>query len=362
VKLGRVLDKYKVGKHFELTTTGTAVKYQILEFQVAAEAALDGIYVIRTGLPKKQMSAPDAVRSYKALTLVERAFRPLKAVDLKIRPIHHRLESRVRAHVFLCMLSYSHRTLTSPRIWKAEHVRFTAFPTGPLDLAAATDWWANLVGAPPQSLSMQQGALLQAAGPFGQGNLSLVCTTAGEARVDLLLGPISQTPVELPGVGEANQSIVLVQRVFEKWLDFGIAVKRVGVSGAILSNVSTKVEGYEALAGLLDAVEIDAKNSSDFAYQINRPRVSKTVGIPVNRISRWTVASLLPVTVSIGPGGFGFVPAAGAPTPSNFSLRIEYDVNTSPQISNSLAETGIKMLIAELVSFSQELWTRGDVP
>ena len=149
------------------------------------------------------------------------------------------------------------QTLTSPRIWKAEHVRFTAFPTGPLDLAAATDWWANLVGAPPQSLSMQQGALLQAAGPFGQGNLSLVCTTAGEARVDLLLGPISQTPVELPGVGEANQSIVLVQRVFEKWLDFGIAVKRVGVSGAILSNVSTKVEGYEALAGLLDAVEID---------------------------------------------------------------------------------------------------------
>jgi hypothetical protein len=106
VKLGRVLDKYKVGKHFELTITDTAVKYQILEPQVAAEAALDGIYVIRTGLPKKQMSAPDAVRSYKALTQVERAFRSLKTVDLKIRPIHHRLESRVRAHIFLCMLSY----------------------------------------------------------------------------------------------------------------------------------------------------------------------------------------------------------------------------------------------------------------
>jgi hypothetical protein len=78
VKLGRVLDKYKVGKHFELTITDTAVKYQILESQVAVEAALDGIYVIRTGLPKKQMSAPDAVRSYKALAQVERAFRSLK--------------------------------------------------------------------------------------------------------------------------------------------------------------------------------------------------------------------------------------------------------------------------------------------
>ena len=106
VKLGRVLDKYKVGKHFELTITDTQVTYQILEAQVAAEAALDGIYVIRTALAKKQMSAPDAVRSYKALAQVERAFRSLKTVDLKIRPIHHRLESRVRAHIFLCMLAY----------------------------------------------------------------------------------------------------------------------------------------------------------------------------------------------------------------------------------------------------------------
>ena len=106
VKLGRVVDKYKVGKHFELTITDDAVKYQILEPQVAAEAALDGIYVIRTGLPTQQMSAPDAVRSYKALAQVERAFRSLKTVDLKIRPIHHRLENRVRAHIFLCMLAY----------------------------------------------------------------------------------------------------------------------------------------------------------------------------------------------------------------------------------------------------------------
>ena len=106
VKLGRVIDKYKVGKHFKLTITDTTVKYQILQPQVAAEAALDGIYVVRTGLPKKQLSAPDAVRSYKALAQVERAFRSLKNVDLKIRPIHHRLENRVRAHIFLCMLAY----------------------------------------------------------------------------------------------------------------------------------------------------------------------------------------------------------------------------------------------------------------
>ena len=106
VKLGRVLDKYKVGKHFELTITDTHFAYRIREDNVAAEAALDGIYVIRTALPKQQLSAAEAVRSYKSLAQVERAFRSLKTVDLKVRPIHHRLEHRVRAHIFLCMLAY----------------------------------------------------------------------------------------------------------------------------------------------------------------------------------------------------------------------------------------------------------------
>ena len=73
---------------------------------MAAEAALDGIYVIRTSLPKERMSAEDAVRSYKSLSDVERAFRSLKSIDLLVRPIRHRLEDRVRAHIFLCMLSY----------------------------------------------------------------------------------------------------------------------------------------------------------------------------------------------------------------------------------------------------------------
>jgi hypothetical protein len=106
LRVGRVINKYKVGKHFALQISSHALAYHILEDQVAAEAALDGIYVIRTGLPKKHMPAAEAVRSYKALTNVERAFRSLKSVDLHVRPIHHRLETRVRAHIFLCMLSF----------------------------------------------------------------------------------------------------------------------------------------------------------------------------------------------------------------------------------------------------------------
>jgi transposase len=106
LRVGRVINKYKVAKHFELTIEDRRFAFKVLEEQVAAEAALDGIYVIRTSVPKKRMSAADAVRNYKALANVERAFRALKTVDLKVRLIHHRLENRVRAHIFLCMLAY----------------------------------------------------------------------------------------------------------------------------------------------------------------------------------------------------------------------------------------------------------------
>jgi transposase len=106
VRVGKVLNKYKVGKHFALTIEESGFEFKRLEPQIAAEAALDGLYVIRTSVPKKQMTSADAVRSYKALAEVERAFRSMKTIDLHIRPIHHRLEERVRAHIFLCMLAY----------------------------------------------------------------------------------------------------------------------------------------------------------------------------------------------------------------------------------------------------------------
>ena len=106
VRVGKVVNKYKVGKHFELTIKDTGFEFQRAEKQIAAEAALDGIYVIRTSVAKKQMTSAEAVRSYKALAEVERAFRSMKTIDLHIRPIHHHLESRVRAHIFLCMLAY----------------------------------------------------------------------------------------------------------------------------------------------------------------------------------------------------------------------------------------------------------------
>jgi transposase len=106
VRVGKVVNKYKVAKHFVLNIRDDGVDFHIDDKRVAAEAALDGIYVIRTSLPTERLSAKDTVRSYKSLGRVERAFRSMKTIDLKVRPIRHHLEKRVRAHVFLCMLAY----------------------------------------------------------------------------------------------------------------------------------------------------------------------------------------------------------------------------------------------------------------
>jgi transposase len=106
VRVGKVVNRYKVGKHFALSIKDDDFEFKRLEDQIAAEAALDGIYVIRTSVAKRQMSSAETVRSYKALAEVERAFRSMKSIDLHIRPIHHHLADRVRAHIFLCMLAY----------------------------------------------------------------------------------------------------------------------------------------------------------------------------------------------------------------------------------------------------------------
>lgn len=106
VRVGKIINQYKVAKHFELSITDTTLAWSRKASSIASEAALDGLYIVRTSLKAEQMDSASCVRSYKSLAQVERAFRSIKTMDLKVRPIHHRLESRVRAHIFLCMLAY----------------------------------------------------------------------------------------------------------------------------------------------------------------------------------------------------------------------------------------------------------------
>jgi len=126
LRVGRVIERFHMAKHLELTITDTAFAWQRRDEAIAAEAALDGLYVIRTSLPKDKLDGPAAVAAYKSLAHVERAFRSMKTVDLNVRPVFHYSEPRVRAHVFLCMLAYyvqwHMRARLKPMLFDDEHL------------------------------------------------------------------------------------------------------------------------------------------------------------------------------------------------------------------------------------------------
>lgn len=106
LRVGRIVDRFNVAKHFVLDIGKDHFGYSRNQEQIEQEAALDGIYVIRTSVAKEKLEAEETVRAYKGLSVVERAFRSFKTVDLHVRPIYHALPERVRCHVFLCMLAY----------------------------------------------------------------------------------------------------------------------------------------------------------------------------------------------------------------------------------------------------------------
>ena len=140
LKVGAVLGRRKMAKHFGLTITDDALTFARDDAAIAREAALDGFYVVRTSVPADALDAPAAVLAYKSLAQVERAFRALKTVDLEVRPIHHRRAGRVRAHVFLGLLAYyvqGHlRRALAPLLFD-DHDRAAAAAARPSPVAAA---------------------------------------------------------------------------------------------------------------------------------------------------------------------------------------------------------------------------------
>lgn len=143
-KVGKVLYRYKVAKHFKVEIDPSGFRYERRVESIQRESELDGIYVIRTSEPKARLSAPDTVRGYKNLALVEQLFRTLKGIDIRVRPIRHRREKRVRAHIFLCMLAYyvewHMRKALAPLLFDDEQLsqnRITRDPVAPAQASTA---------------------------------------------------------------------------------------------------------------------------------------------------------------------------------------------------------------------------------
>jgi transposase len=140
-RAGRVVNRFKVAKHFQLTIADGHLDYVRDEQAISEEAALDGFYVLRTSLARSDLSPQAVVRAYKLLAHAERAFRAMKSPELEIRPIHHRLEQRVRAHVFLCMLAYAIRfeleQRLAPLLFKDDSPLAAADPVAPAQRSPA---------------------------------------------------------------------------------------------------------------------------------------------------------------------------------------------------------------------------------
>jgi Transposase DDE domain len=141
VEVGKVISRYKTAKHFDVAITGTSLAVARKQDQIAAEAALDGFYVLRTPVAASQLDAPGVVTAYKNLKYVERDFRHIKADDLDLRPVFHRLEERVRAHVLICMLAcyltWHLRRAWTPLTFTDEHPPAPANPVAPARRSAA---------------------------------------------------------------------------------------------------------------------------------------------------------------------------------------------------------------------------------
>lgn len=167
VRVGRVINKYQVAKHVSLTIRDGQFTFARRTARIEAEAALDGIYIIRTNLPKRRLSDAAAVRAYKRLARVERAFRTLKSIDLQVRPIHHRLPDRVRSHIFLCVLAYyvewHMREAWRPLLFADEYPPVPRYPIAPAHRSVSADHKAarhdTAAGRPVHSFRTLLGTL-----------------------------------------------------------------------------------------------------------------------------------------------------------------------------------------------------------
>ncbi len=205
--VGPALKRYRVKKHFEIAITDASFTFSRKSEQIEAEAALDGFYVLRTSAPEGELVAVEVVRSYKGLEQVERAFGTLKGPELEIRPIHHHLEGRVRAHVFLCMLAYyltwHLREAWAPLLFKDEAPPIAADPVAKASRSAAAKRKAQSKRTASGEPCHSYRSLIAELGTLTRNTVRLA---GGDASFEKLAEP---TPIQARALELAEQAPVV---------------------------------------------------------------------------------------------------------------------------------------------------------
>jgi hypothetical protein len=224
-------------------------------------------------------------------------------------------------------------------------------------------WWESLVGAPPELRSAQpRQNVVQESGPYLSGTLTL---NVSPLRIDWILTPtVDQElpPETLPSVGEFPKLIDAYGNALSKWLASAPRMKRIAFGAVILQEVNSHEEGYLLIDRYLPSVELDPK-TSDFLYQINRPRISSAAPeVIVNRLSKWSVAKIQGIQLQFQGGKEATNVVSGvATTKALFGCRLELDLSTDATRTEAFDQNVPPAILGELIGMGLEIASMGDV-
>ncbi len=251
-------------------------------------------------------------------------------------------------------------TLPPLEAWQAAVVRVTAFPAQPI--TTEVTWWADLMGSVPETLvSRPKAGQYRAEGEFEGRRLSL---QVQPDRVDWSLAPVvklsEDEPSTLPLAGPFPEVLISLMKVAERWLSLAPPITRLAFGAVLAQPTEDRRSGYVQIAKYLPSISLDPEGSSDFIYQINRPRASG-VGIAnlrINRLTKWSVLWFQRFSMTLEKMGIRTVGFA----PSDSACRLELDINTAPDFQGLLPAEHLPALLKELVDLAGEIAAKGDIP
>ena len=238
--------------------------------------------------------------------------------------------------------------------WQVQTLRVTAFP---IDVPRMDEgWWDKLIPEPPEArVSRPKQGINEENGPFENGKLIL---RTQPARIDWIYTVDSEKSQGLSNLGSFYSTEYSFFDVVRKWLTIYYNIKRLAFGPILLYPVPNIIEGYRLISNYLPFVELDLVNSSDFFYQINRPRMSRvSPPLMINRLSKWSVAKMQLFKIELS----GLEKAQPTILEASYACRLELDINNSPEGIDQLLIEKLVPLFDELYSIANEISLDGDI-
>ncbi len=247
------------------------------------------------------------------------------------------------------------------RAWQTMLLRLTAFPSPAAQITDA-NWWQDVVGQPPETrISSPRSGELREEGPFDTGVLTL---TIQPLRIDWNYRISEQEELQgegLPAIGTFPEALERFLEVMTKWLtNYSPELQRLAFGTVLLLRANDRGDAYEKLSDYLPDIKLDVDNSSDFFYQINRPRIltKGNTDIQINRLSKWSALALTRALLQLNPQNISSGPI---PLSEVHACRLELDINTSADYTGQFASQILPEIFMALIDLGKEIAERGDI-